>query len=270
MPKYLKLISIFSLGIAMTLFSCKKEKQNEIVKQKDEAPSSIPKCPPGEDPVLFYSDLFLSDPTFEVVIDKFGNNAFNIFKTLHEIGGDDLMKEYSGLISSYTDYRQIEQFYEDHKIDPDMMLTSKAEILASLLLLYKDHPDFYALKLNEQITVITNVFKTLKSSEYRANNPKNPVVLRYNQVIALPNGGAPSMARLTMDEVGDCLEDAIIGGIANSIGVIRNLYNVITGYNLGFSGIVNVAKSALRTIVGSSAIGALVGFGLCCAWEAIW
>ncbi len=270
MLKYLKLVSIFSLGIAMSLFSCKKEKQNEIVKQKDEVPSSIPKCPPGEDPVLFYSDLFLSDPTFEVVVDKFGNNAFNIFRTLHKIGGDDLMKEYSGLLASYTDYSQIEQFYVVHRMDADVMLTSKAEILASLLLLYKDHPDFYALSINDQITVITNVFTTLKRPEYRADNPKNPVVLRYNQVIALPNGGVATMARLSMDEVGDCLRDAVIGGIVNSIGVIRDLYNVITGYNLGFSGIVRVAKSALGSIIGGSAIGALVGFGLCCAWEAIW
>ena len=114
--------------------------------------------------------------------------------------------------------------------------------------------------------IIKAVFVQLNDITFRENNPTHPMVVAYEQVLTRLTT-SPYLARLTMEEVGDCLQDAVIGAIAGSWSVIRDLYNVITGYNLGWSGIKKVAKSALQTIVGTSAVGAAIGFGLCIAWK---
>jgi hypothetical protein len=158
----------------------------------------------------------------------------------------------------------------DHKLDPDAMLTSKAEILASLVQLYKNNPDFYAMKQEDQVTVITNVLNKLQDPEYNANNSRNPVVIRFNQVIALPNGGVGQGSRLTVGEVTDCLLGAITGPIYHAWSLIMNVYDAVTGGNLGWSGILSVCKSALLIAMSGSALGSIVEFGLCCAWDAIW
>jgi hypothetical protein len=216
------------------------------------------------------SQLFLYDTTFEIVVDKFGNNSFGMLSAIHGQGGLTLVGQYDNLIHTYNNYSEAEQFYLQNNLDTANMLNNHAEIFASLLYLYKNNIGFYNLSQGDQLTVITNVFNTLGNPDFRANNPNSPVVVAYNKILDRLGLISNSASRLTMEEVNECLKAAVIGAIVNSWNTIKQLWQVINGYNLGWSGIVNVAKSALRTIIGSSAAGALVGFALCIAWDFFW
>lgn len=79
----------------------------------------------------------------------------------------------------------------------------------------------------------------------------------------------PVSGDLTWQDVGACALEAVGGAIAGSFKLFKQLHGVITGYNLGYSGIVNVATSAFRTVAGSSAPVMAITFGFCIAREVI-
>lgn len=266
-----KLFALLFFLAGIIFFACKKNNEQETASasEKEKATvSSIPRCPPDQTPVNFYSALFTEDPTFEVVVDNFGNSAYDVVEMVYKTGGKELVAQYDKLVHGTEGWAPVQEFYEQNGIDADAMLTKKAEVLASLLLLYKNHPDFYNMSIEDQSTVIRNVFTSLSEPQFRALHPKSPVVITYTALAErLGAEITPAQFRLTMSEVGDCLRDAVIGVIASSSSIIRDLYNTITGYNLGWSGIIRVAKSALSTVLHGNLIGAAVGFGLCIAWE---
>ncbi|HYE56598.1 MAG TPA: hypothetical protein VD996_17240, partial [Chitinophagaceae bacterium] len=207
---------------------------------------------------------------FEKVVEHFGNGAFSMVLRVHRSGGLSLVQRFGSLVNSYSAYSEVERFYLQHRIDAWAMLEYHAGILASLLNLYKSHPDFYNLPLQDQCTVIRNVFGILGDAVFRSDNPKSPVVARYDQLLVDLGAMDDVAARISMADVQDCLQEAVLGAVMNSFQTIRQLWQVINGYNLGWDGILHVARSALKTIVGSSVGGALVGFGLCIAWEYFW
>lgn len=287
----LAIISVISIGFN----SCKKETtdktpktvEQEIVTKKKPGtpgtfrmpiycgdlanPCSDPACAQyyncPVDSINYYTQIFLFDPAFQIVVDKFGNNSFDIVSQIHATGGFPLLNTYNNLIHSYNNYSEIEQFYLQNNLDTFQMLDKKAEIFASILYLYKNHPGFSNLSQGNQISVITNVFNSLGDPTFRSYNSSSPVVSAYNALLnRLGVSNTPS-SRLTPSEAEDCLRDAIIGTIASATNLIKQLISVINSYNLGWSGIFNVSKSALRTIVGSNLIGGIVGFALCIAWE---
>jgi len=220
--------------------------------------------------VSYFSQYFLNDYSFSLLIDKFGNNAIDMATLVNNQGGLPLVSQYSTMVNSYTSYNQFQEFCLQNSIDTTAMLTEHAEILASIFYLNVSHPQFYNLDYPSQITVITNVLNTLDNEEFRLNNPNSPVVISYNLILQRVAASGNTTVRLTMEEVEDCLKEAIIGGIASTYNTVRQLWGVINGYNLGFSGMVTVAKSALRSLLGSSVAGALVTFGVCIAWEIFW
>lgn len=295
-PRFFAKTLIFLAMIFVTAVgfnSCKKETSSKIQKPNEEEiatkkkkittyfiptycddlenPCSDPACAPyyncPVDSVNYYSQLFLFDPTFQIIVDKYGNNSFDIVSQIHASGGFSLLNSYNNLVNSYSNYSQFEQFYLQNNLDTFLMLDKKAEIFASILYLYKNHPGFSYLSQGNQISVFTNVFNTLGDPTFRADHSNSLVVITYSALLnRLGIVNNPS-SRLTPSEAEDCLRDAVIGTIASSINLIKQLVSVINGYNLGWSGIVNVAKSALRTIASGNLIGGLAYFGLCIAWE---
>lgn len=265
---------ILSFLFSFLIYSCtKKETPSEF-----QTTTVNRVLPPDEDPptsedtnyVNYFSQYFLNDYSFALVIDKFGNNAIDMATLVNNQGGLPLVSQYGTMVSSYSSYSQFQGFCLQNGIDTSAMLNEHAEILGSVFNLNVSNPQFYNLDYSSQLSVITNVLNTLDSEDFRANNPNSPVVIAYNLILDRVAASGNIAARLTMDEVEDCLKDAIIGGIASTYNTVRQLWSVLTGYNLGWGGMVNVAKSALRSIIGSSAAGALVTFGLCIAWEIFW
>jgi len=256
------------LAAVCMLAGCKKTMWNEE-RTSDQGRICLPADPlQGTEPASYYSRLFLNDPAFAVVIDKFGNDAFTIVSTVQASGGNDALNSYNKIINTYSGYGEVEQFYSSYGIDKEAMLQLKANILASILYVYQQHPAFYNLTPEQQVMVIENVFTTLKDGAFRDANAVSPVVKAYNALAQRVGAQQCNSCKLTMDEVTDCLKGAVGGAIVGSIKVLRSLYNVITGYNLGWSGIVEVAKSALGTALKDTLVGALVGFGICVAWDA--
>lgn len=225
--------------------------------------------PPGTEPVSHYSNLFLQDTAFAVLIDKFGNNAYGMAGAVFTRGGQKAVNDYNKVIHQHSSYNEVGQFYVQHALNKEAMLNAHAEILASLLYVYRQHPAFYALDVGQQQAVVSNVLAALKDPAFRNANAGSPVVKAYNKLRDRVHTASGAGGKLTMDEVNDCLKGAVIGAIAGLLKNVEILYKVISGYNLGWSGIVNVAKSALQSALGSTAVGTLVSFGLCIAWDFI-
>ena len=253
--------------ITLTLAACKKMLTTEQTAASSRIFCSPADTPLATEPIGYYSNLFLQDAAFATVIDKFGNNALDAVSAVYATGGMDAVQQYGNLMNTYSSYRQVEQFYDQYHLDKEVMLTTNAEILASMMVVYQQQPTFYNMQPAEQSTVINSVLASLKDPLFREAHAGSPVVKAYNGLCQRAGTPQNAASKLTMDEVNDCLKGALLGALVGSWKTIRDIYNVITGYNLGWNGIVAVAKSALRTIVGSNTAGILIGFGLCIAWD---
>jgi hypothetical protein len=254
----------------LLLSSCTKENHTQVSIQKAErgfAQSSIPRCPPGEDPVVYYSNAFLTDDDFAFTLDRFMYSSMNMQQAVGIAGGSIAIQEHHQLINSYRNYASMQQFYLSYGIDTAYMLQNHAEPMAAYIHLWDRHPEFADLTMQQQLSVIEKIKLNLLDSNFRAANPGNPLVIKINGFIAV--FGNNQALRLSLDEVVGCAFGAIGATIAGAWGVMRDLYNVIQGHNLGFSGIVRVTKSALRTLIGGNIVGMVVEFAFCVVGAAI-
>lgn len=278
----MKKIYFFTTLLTVLLFSCNKKagfpSPSDFVSKNE--PRSIV-SPESQnqaisDPVSYYSNQFLYDPSFALVMDKFMTNSADMYDLVEDEGGIYLLNQYESLMNSYTDYDQVESFYLTNQIDTAFMIQKHAEPIAAWLKLLKENPQFSDLSASEQLTVINNIENTLLNTSFISDNPGNILVTKFQQAynrqlakIGQNNGGfrkiSTARVDLTLNEVIACGLEALGGAIANGYNTWRTLYGIITGYNLGWSGIVNVSKSALRTVLGSNVGGMVIIFAFCVA-----
>ena len=278
----MKNIYYTSILLLVFIFSCNKKESytsSVINNTQDDVMTKNPQADQSQyisDPVSFYSTQFLYDPSFALVLDKFIINSADMYDLVEEKGGIYLLNQYESLMNSYTSYSQVESFYLANQIDTGLMIQKHAEPIAAWLKLLKENPQFSDLSASEQLTVINNIENTLLNTSFISDNPGNILVTKFQQAynrqlakIGQNNGGfrkiSTARVDLTLNEVIACGLEALGGAIANGYNTWRTLYGIITGYNLGWSGIVNVSKSALRTVLGSNVGGMVIIFGFCVA-----
>ncbi len=262
LPRKFLLVSISSIFL---LSACKKGLETHL-------DSSLAPSLQVETTVDLFAiaSTFLNDSTFALVIEKVLNNSVETHQILGAQGGSPAVAEHDSLINSSPEFEDMINFYDSLGVDTSEVLTRQAEIFAVWLQLLDENPEFAELSLQDQLWVIDNVKDTLRTETFRLENPNNILVQKFEDIISIVSTDPEIIENgLTWGEVVECAANALGGAITSGWGTLRNLYNVITGYNLGWRGILNVAKSALGTLMHANAAGAAIGFGICVAGSAI-
>lgn len=256
----------------MLLFGCAKSKETERQETK----------------VGLYKQQLLNDEIFSKSLDNIVNNTITISKTVQSKGGQELVKQYLKLSSSNPTYNQLKQFYLENHIDTTSMLSLHIQNVANVLYFLNENKNFAEENSELQSLVLADVSKTIKGKGFSIMYKNSPISAYTNKKwTKLNNTTSGTIKRsvdpeeppvddppieegdLSWEEVAGCAVSTLTGAISGSTGLIRNLYNVITGYNLGFSGIVKVATSAFRTFAGSNAVGMAIGLGTCVGLAAL-
>ncbi len=143
------------------------------------------------------------------------------------------------------------------------MIEIHANSMASWLNLLVKNPGFHDLTMNDQQLVLENLQATLTTS-FEEENPENILIKTVRDLI---NTDPVMQARgITMTEAIGCAVGAIGSTIRNGWDTIKQLVDVINGYNLRWSGIRNVTISAIRSVFGSNVGGMLFDFAICMVW----
>jgi hypothetical protein len=214
---------------------------------------------------------------------------------IKKTGGKTLLKSYIELSRLNPSYEQLKEFYITNKIDTTIMLQLHAENLASILYIMDKNPTFAEENPETQTEVFSNIASTIRQKDFTSKFKNAPIaayagsskgnkdavdVVDKDSPMASANEEVPEDSEeditivdggdLSWSEVASCALEAIGSAVIGSAGLIKNLYNVITGYNLGYSGIVRVATSAFKTFAGSNAVGMAIGFGVCVVFATFW
>ena len=215
------------------------------------------------DPVPYYSERFMNDSGFAIVLDKFIYSSMNMHSLIGIAGGEKAIQDHHDLINSYKSYSSVQEFYLNLSVDTASMLQYHVEPTAAYLYLWELNPDFAELSMEQQLSVIANIKSKLLDPSYRSSNPNNQLVKMITDFTTQINGRVTARASISIEDVVECAFGAIGGAVAGSYGLIRELWNVINGYNLGYSGIARVARSAFRTVVGGNVAGVAINFAFC-------
>lgn len=217
----MKKIYFFTTLLTVLLFSCHKKagfiSPSDFISKNELSPTVVPESQNQSisDPVSYYSNQFLYDPSFALVMDKFMTNSADMYDLVEDKGGIYLLNQYESLMNSYTDYDQVESFYLTNQIDTGFMIEKHAEPIAAWLKLLKENPQFSDLSASDQLTVLNNIGNTLLNTSFISDNPGNILVTKFEQAynrqlakIGQNNGGfrKVSGARLdlTLGEVIGC------------------------------------------------------------------
>ncbi|UPZ38318.1 hypothetical protein MUB18_08420 [Sphingobacterium sp. PCS056] len=262
-------LKIFVFFIIIALFSnCNKE--------------SVQISPDNE--IEKISSKLMNSEIFSSSLDSIINNTMTILQEINSAGGKKLVKEYLTLSSKNPSYNQLSKFYSNNNLDTEKLLFLNAKNLANVLVIIENHPELSSKDGETQSNVFYNIAENLKSTSYISNtkirkyankklNPfKNKIqssLSASNNEPTTPDDPKVPESSLSWQQVGSCALTSVGGAIAGSTKLFKQLHGVITGYNLGYSAIVNVATSAFRTFAGSNAAGMAITFGVCIAAEII-
>jgi hypothetical protein len=178
-------------------------------------------------------------------------------------GGEGAVQEHHDLINNFKTYSSVQDFYLNLGIDTAIMLEYHVEPTAAYVYLCDLNPEFAELTQQQQLDVLSNIKSMLMDSNFRNANPNNPLVMKIYDVSNRFNGSLTTRMNVSLDDVVECAFGALGGAVASSYSLIRDLWSVINGYNLGYSGIARVARSAFRTAVGSNVAGIAINFAFC-------
>lgn len=211
----------------------------------------------------YYVQQFIESETFATVLRMHANRGTEVVEAVVEAGGEEALREYETLVPSYTDYSQLDEFYTSRGIDAELMLDKKADVMTSFTMLLLEYPCFRELSDDERREIMEQVFEKLYDPEYREQHAEYASVVAVNELMAhfSPNG-----REVTREEFMDCLKDAVIGAAVGAIFAAYNTFTAAIDGNLGWGQVKDAAKKSLR-FFGSVAAGAVIGFGLCIAWE---
>lgn len=235
-----------------------------------------------------YATQLINDESFAFSVNNIVNNTRSIFKIIQKKGGKKLLKNYMKLAKTNPSYNQLKGFYIANNIDTAKMLQLHSENLASVLFILDQNPSFAEENPEIQSKVLSHISSTMNRMNFDSRYKNSPIIAyakndkekvgsaennftRMNDPEEQPDDpDDPITEDLGWESVAKCAVETIGGAIAGSTSLFKSLYNVITGYNLGFSGIVRVATSAFKTFMGSNAAGMAITFGTCLIVEAIW
>lgn len=259
---------MFLFFTASTLSSCKKNSTLSMVEK-----SKVEKI----------SDNLVNSEIFATSLDSIVNNTIMIFSEVNKVGGKKLLSDYISLTKRNPSYLDLKKFYVDNNLDDEKLLSLHARNLANVLVIMQKHPELSSEDASTQADVFYNISANLRSDQDFSGTKIQKLVgkrvnlfKQNNQEISLRASGEPTtpdpnpsgpVGDMTWQTVGACALNAVGGAIAGSFKLFKQLHSVITGYNLGYSAVVNVATSAFRTFAGSNAAGMAITFGVCIAAE---
>ncbi|KXH84858.1 hypothetical protein [Chryseobacterium kwangjuense] len=230
------------------------------------------------------SNNLVNSETFASSLDSIVLNTMVIFKELNKVGGVALVKDYVNLSKLNPSYNDLKEFYLKNNLDAERFLLLHAKNLANVLVIMNKHPELTRENADIQSNVFYNISARLRTN-YELSGTKiarlvgkklNPFKDNARNIGLRASGDDPTTpdtdpsrppADMTWQDVGACALEAVGGAIVGSFKLFKQLHGVITGYNLGYSGIVNVATSAFRTAVGSNAGVMAITFAVCIAKE---
>ena len=230
------------------------------------------------------SNNLVNSETFASSLDSIVVNTMIIFKELNKSGGVALVKDYVNLSKLNPSYNDLNEFYLKNNLDAEKFLSLNAKNLANVLVIMNKHPELTQENAEIQSDVFYNISTRLRTNHELSGtkiarlmgkklNPFKDDTKRIGLRASGDDSTTPDTdpsqppADMTWQDVGACALEAVGGAIVGSFKLFKQLHGVITGYNLGYKGIVNVATSAFRTAVGSNAAGMAITFGICIAKE---
>lgn len=251
--------------------SCKKQEdieKNNSQNNEDVLTTDLDSDIIGKDTVKYYTDVLLKSDAFSKFLDITGNNTLDVVSEVKSKCGVTIKPSFQSLAYTYSDYVQIDQFYLSHGIDTSVMIDKKAESLTSLVMLKASHPEIFRLSEQKRTQIIRNAIDSLRNSDYRNANASDESVIKfmsfYNRI---SNNGAAG--RLSMDEVTECLKDALGGAVVGLAGLASTIYGAVSNSSFGWSTIRRVAKQALKSFWGGAVVGSVISFGWCILWDTI-
>lgn len=267
--KKITLTLITLCALIITVISCRK---SDIAKKDDNASTSsslaLRESQEADNPemVEYYSNHFLNDSAMAFVFEKFIVSSVKARGIVLEHGGSNSLEDWDALVHNYTSYSALDDFYLGLGIDTSEMIGIHADPMASWLNLLVKNPNFHELTMNDQELVLRNLQTTLTDT-FEEENPNNILIKTIRDLI---NTDPVAQARgITMSEAVGCAVGAVASTIRNGWDTIKQLVDVINGYNLGWSGIRSVAISAIRSVFGSNVGGMLFDFAVCMVWAYI-
>lgn len=256
---------VFFLGTALFLSACKKDLvQQQEVNKIDEISLSLEN-----------SDIFINS------LDSIVNNTMAILNEINKVGGKQLLKEYMMISRQNPSYNDLKEFYVKNNLNDTKLLDLHTRNLANVLFIMSNHNELSSEDANIQSAVFFKISQNLQTNNLKNTKLKKVSTLRYNRLSINklassempeepidpeePPIDPPGDMDLTWQEVGACALQTVGGAVAGSFKLFKQLHSVITGYNLGWRGIVNVSRSAFQTFAGSNAPGMAIGFAFCIA-----
>jgi hypothetical protein len=260
-------IGIASLLMLLLVSACKKQNvydDNDIQEEQSMISTESNKA----DTVAYYTALFLKDTSFSRFFETTANNTLDIVSEVKSKCGVAIKPAFQELTYSYTTYDQINQFYLSHGVDTASMINKKADCLTSLVMLKAKQPDFFRVSESKRSQVIENVMDSLSNASYRnANSSDNSVIKFLEFYNRISNNGAAG--RLTMDEVTECLKDALGGAVVGLASLATTIYGAVANTGFGWSTIRRIAKQALNSFWGGAVVVSVISFGWCILWDTI-
>lgn len=208
------------------------------------------------------SQKFSNDEIFASTAANILTEHNNVAEYLYKNGGQELIEEYSRLSATES----LKHFERKYSLDGEIIIGSKVRIISNWAYLMDVYPEFAMLDIDSQIKVLESVREIL--SEKSLANKNNIVVNSLVDAISrgkIGNDNITLEGGLSWSDIGDCAFEVLAGTLFNHYKLIKTLYDVVRGYNLGLDGIKNVCYSTLKSIIGSSAGGAAFFFVTCIA-----
>lgn len=206
------------------------------------------------------SQKFANDEIFAATVANILTEHKVATEYLHKIGGQELLQEYSSLSAKES----LTYFENKYSLNSEVIIDAKVKIISNWAYLMEINPEFAMLDINSKIKVLEGVRKILSGNSHVIKS--NTVVKSLTNAIAGSRNTVDNVALdggLSWNDIGDCAFDVLAASLASQYKLIKTLYDVIHGYNLGLDGIRNVCYSALKSIIGSTAGGAAFFFVTC-------
>lgn len=152
------------------------------------------------------------------------------------------------ITAAYQQNATLENIFDQYGQSADPFLSNISFVLADAALINYNNTDFNMLSEAAQIEILKDAIDF-----YFHNDPS----------LGTPPSGIQFTSTL-LNEISDCLFDAVGGFLIGNYGIIRDIYGALTGSQLGYAFVYNMAGRILKQAFNNA--GGWVGISLGFAW----